>query len=133
MYQHGGGTANGGDCDIHTYKMAENIRWSTAFIYINSSLASVLISHFILDLRSVYRSNANSDAPEHSVSSVRFASAVVANLGASLDASWVTGRSENCDDADEEPTQFSNNPLGVGLLDLEKSENDASTPLEDAR
>ena len=83
-----------------------------------SSVNSILLSRFLLDLRSVYQADTPALASLPVVSSVRFASTMAGNIGATLDDAWVTGRDrDEVDDDDDEQAQFSEYPFAVGLLD----------------
>lgn len=80
------------------------------------SLNSILLSHFILDLRSIYFRENNSIQTSHKITSLQFATDVIeGNIGASLDASWATGEERNFEE--DEAIQYSNNPLVTGLLE----------------
>ena len=63
------------------------------------SLTAIVLSHFILDLRS---SNTSSHSPTQTSrnSSVRFASAIEENFNGPLDASWATGEEVDLEDED---------------------------------
>ena len=83
-----------------------------------SSVNSILLSRFLLDLRSVYQADTPALASLPVVSSVRFASTLAGNIGAILGDAWVTGRDrDEVDDDDDEQAQFSEYPFAVGLLD----------------
>ena len=82
------------------------------------SLTSILLSHFILDLRSIPLSEDESSGSTHQVTSVRFASNIEGNLGASLDISWATGEDQDIDEEEDNDIVYSDNPLAVGLTDI---------------
>ena len=73
-------------------------------------MSSVIISHFLLDLRSIHSSSSVNDQ----VSTVRFSSSIVANLGASL---YASSQARYHLGGGEEKTLYSDRPLHVGLLD----------------
>lgn len=79
---------------------------------INTSISSILLSRFLLDLRSVYTPDTRSQ--NTSLSSVRFASQIVGNLGAPLEeeSAWST----NAADHVPEPITISDDPLAEGLI-----------------
>ena len=81
---------------------------------IYSSLTSILLSHFILDLRSIPLSEDDTSGSTHQVTSVRFASNIEGNLGASLDISWATGEERDIDKEDDDDIVYSDNAPGVG-------------------
>ena len=85
---------------------------------ISYSLTSILLSHFILDLRSIPLSEDESSGSTHQVTSVRFASNIEGNLGASLDISWATGEDQDIDEEEDNDIVYSDNPLAVGLTDI---------------
>ena len=85
---------------------------------ISYSLSSILLSHFILDLRSIPLSEDDTSGSTHQVTSVRFASNIEGNLGASLDVSWATGEDQDIDEEEDNDIVYSDNPLAVGLTDI---------------
>ena len=86
---------------------------------ISYSLTSILLSHFILDLHSIiHLSEGDSSGSTHQVTSVRFASNIEGNLGASLDISWATGEERDIDSEEDNDIAYSDNPLAVGLIDI---------------
>ncbi|KAK7677133.1 hypothetical protein QCA50_019842 [Cerrena zonata] len=91
---------------------------ASAFVYINEAIASILISHFILDLRGVYLGDGD-EWDENTSISLNFGDSVIGNLGAPLDSAWVEGQSgkERNTEEEDESIKFSRNPLSVGLLD----------------
>lgn len=90
----------------------------TTFIFINEGLASVLLSRFLLDLRSVYL--ADGDGSDPTVSSVRFAASVIGNMGAPLNASWAASSVSEPSTEIDERVEYSSNPLAVGLFDFDQ-------------
>ena len=84
----------------------------------NTSIVSIVLSHFILDLRACYNSALDPSSSSYGVSTLHFAAAVEGNIGASLDDSWIRGRPED----EEHQTQFSTHPLSVGLADKTSDE-----------
>ena len=82
------------------------------------SLTSILLSRFILDLRSIHLSEDQSSGSTHQVTSVRFATNIEGNLGASLDISWATGEDQDIDEEEDNDIVYSDNPLAVGLTDI---------------
>ena len=85
----------------------------------NTSIVSIVLSHFILDLRACYNSALDPSSSSYRVSTLHFAAAVEGNIGASLDDSWIRGRPED----EEDQTQFSAHPLSVGLIDKKSDES----------
>lgn len=86
----------------------------------NFSITSILLSRFILDLRSVYNCALDPSSPSSNITTVRFAAAVEGNIGASLDDSWATGR--NSDSTSMSDVQFSDSPFATGLITPEEDE-----------
>ena len=89
---------------------------------ISYSLTSILLSHFILDLRSIPLSEDDSSGSTHQVTSVRFASNIGENLGGSLDISWATGEERNIDEEEDNNIVYSDNPVAVGLIDIRRDD-----------
>ena len=85
---------------------------------ISYSLTSILLSHFILDLRSFPLSEDDTSGSTHQVTSVRFASNIGENLGGSLDISWATGEEQDIDEEEDNDIVHSDHPLAVGLIDI---------------
>ncbi|KAJ3476985.1 hypothetical protein NLI96_g10774 [Meripilus lineatus] len=69
--------------------------------------SSIILSRFILDLRSVYMSDTNSGSGR--TSSVRFATQISGNIGAPLEeaSTWTTNAADN----EPEPMLFSDDPM----------------------
>ena len=87
------------------------------------SLTSILLSHFILDLRSIiHLSEDDTSGSTHQVTSVRFASNIEGNLGASLDISWATGEERDIDEEEDDNIVYSDNPPAVGLVDIRRDD-----------
>ena len=82
------------------------------------SLTSVLLSHFILDLRSIPLSEDDTSGSTHQVTSVRFASNIGENLGGSLDISWATGEERDIDEEEDNDIVHSDHPLAVEPADI---------------
>ena len=82
------------------------------------SFTSILLSHFILDLRSIHLSEDDTSGSTHQVTSVRFASNIEGNLGATLDGSWATGEERDIDSEEDNDIAYSDNPVAVGLIDI---------------
>ena len=91
---------------------------------ISSSLTSILLSHFILDLRSIPLSEDDTSGSTHQVTSVRFATNIEGNLGASLDVSWATGEERDIDSEEDNDIAYSDNPLAVGLIDIRRDDEE---------
>ena len=89
---------------------------------ISYSLTSILRSHFILDLRSIHLSEDDSSVSTHQVTSVRFASNIEGNLGASLDTSWATCEERDIDEEEDDNIVYSDNPPAVGLIDIRRDD-----------
>lgn len=81
-------------------------------------LNSILVSHFILALRSIYLKNTNTSESSTGTSTVQFGAFIQSNLGATLDDSWIIGRER---DIEDEPVEYSGNPLATGLLSSVRS------------
>ena len=88
------------------------------------SLTSILLSHFILDLRSIPLSEDDTSGSTNQVTSVRFASNIEGNLGASLDVSWATGEERDIDEEEDNNIVYSNNPLAVGLIAIRRDDEE---------
>ena len=88
--------------------------WSQLLPY---RINSILISRFIIDLRSIYlsRPDAYTTGKNNSATTIQFAARIEGNVGASLDDSWATG--EERDDGEDEEVRFSENPFASGLLE----------------
>ena len=97
---------------------------------ISSSLTSSLLSHFILDLRSIPLSEDDTSGSTHQVTSVRFASNIEGNLGASLDISWATGEERDIDEEEDNDIVYSDNPLAVGPIDIRTDDEERLEPVE---
>ena len=91
---------------------------------ISYSLTSILLSHFILDLRSIPLSEDDSSGSTHQVTSVRFATNIEGNLGASLDISWATGEERDIDEEEDTNIVYSDNPVAVGLIDIRRDDEE---------
>ena len=89
---------------------------------ISYSLTSILLSHFILDLRSIPLSEDDTSGSTHQVTSVRFASNIGENLGGSLDISWATGEERDIDEEEDDNPVYSDNPPAVGLIDIRRDD-----------
>ena len=89
---------------------------------ISYSLTSILLSHFILDLRSFPLSEDDTSGSTHQATSVRFASNIEGNLGGSLDISWATGEERNIDEEEDNDIVYSDNPVVVGLIDIRRDD-----------
>ena len=76
-------------------------------------LNSILLSHFILDLRSIY--SKNRDITEPSSTTLHFVANIEGNIGATLFTSRFTGRER--DEEDEEGISYSDHPFATGLLE----------------
>ena len=82
------------------------------------SFTSILLSHFILDLRSIHLSEDDTSGSTHQVTSVRFATNIEGNLGASLDISWATGEERDIDEEEDNNIVHSDHPLAVEPVDI---------------
>ena len=87
---------------------------------ISYSLTSILLAHFILALRSIPLSEDHASGPTHQVTSVRFASNIEGNLGASLDISWATGEERDIDEEEDDDIVYSDDRLALGLIDIRR-------------
>ena len=97
---------------------------------ISYSLTSILLSHFILDLRSFALSEDDTSRSTHQVTSVRFASNIEGNLGASLDVSWVTGGERDIDEEEDNDIVYSDNPVAVGPIDIRRVDEERLRAVE---
>ena len=97
---------------IHLYSCHNNNN------IISHSLISILLSHFILDLRSIPLSEDDTSGSTHQVTSVRFASNIGENLGGSLDISWATGEEQDIDEEEDNDIVHSDHPLAVEPADI---------------
>ncbi|KAK7693364.1 hypothetical protein QCA50_002932 [Cerrena zonata] len=86
----------------------------TLFIVIQEIFNSIVLSHFILNLRSIYHIDSDSKPSFDQHSTVHFATFIEGNMGTSLSTSWIVGNNR---DAENEAIQYSDNPLMTGLLD----------------
>lgn len=104
---------------LFSYKKCKQfVPQETKLIFSTYRLTSILLSHFILDLRSIhYTHNSTSQLSDESTT-LRFATSIQGNLGASLDGSWATGQERDIEEDIE--IQYSNNPLATGLLSFER-------------
>ena len=89
---------------------------------ISYSLTSILLSHFILDLRSIHLSEDDSSGSTHQVTSVRFASNIGENLGGSLDISWATGEERDIEEEEDNDIVHSDHSLAVGPIDIRRDD-----------
>ena len=78
------------------------------------SFSSILVAHFILNLRTFDPSNTNIDGSDIQYSNVHFARSITGNIGAPLQ-DFSTGNEEPPLNAT--PQQQRENPLAVGILD----------------
>ena len=89
------------------------------------SLTSILLSHFILDLRSIiHLSEDDTSGSTRQVTSVRFATNIDGNLGGSLDISWATGEERNIDGEEDDNIVYSDNPVAVGPIDIRRDDEE---------
>ena len=72
----------------------------------------------MLNLRSIHLSEDDTSGSTHQVTSVRFATNIEGNLGASLDISWATGEERGIDEEEDNDIVYSDNPLAVGPIDI---------------
>ena len=93
------------------------------------SFTSILLSHFILDLRSIHLSEDDTSGSTHQVTSVRFASNIGENLGGSLDISWATGEERDIDEEDNDIV-YSDNPVAVGPIDIRRVDEERLRAVE---
>ena len=82
------------------------------------SFTSILLSHFILDLRSIHLSKDDTSGSTRQVMSVRFASNIEGNLGESLHVLWATEEERDIDEEEDNGIVNSDNPVAVGLIDI---------------
>ena len=92
---------------------------------ISYSLTSILLSHFILDLRSIiHLSEDDTSGSTHQATSVRFASNIGENLGGSLDVSWATGEERDIDEEEDNDIVYSDNPHAVRPIDIRRDDEE---------
>ena len=84
------------------------------------SLTSILLSHFILDLRSIHLSKYDTSGSAHQATSVRFATNIEDHLGAGLNVSEATGEERDIDEEEDNDIVYSEHLLAVGLIDIRK-------------
>ena len=80
-----------------------------------------MLSHFILDLRAIYLKDSDCTRSQvtSKITTVRFASFIQGNAGASLEISWKTEKEEGVEEL------YSDNPLAAGLLgDFDRDSGD---------
>ena len=76
------------------------------------------MSRFLLDLRSVYYTeSAGTDSPEYDTSTVRFATNIIGNMGAPLEASLAFGAGDEHELYFQKPV-YSHDPLAA-ILQIE--------------
>ncbi|KAK7688739.1 hypothetical protein QCA50_008278 [Cerrena zonata] len=95
---------------------------ASEFVVIQQVLTSIILSHFILSLRSTYHTTNNLSQTSSKQSSLHFASAVEGNMGASLSGSWSSNREE--DEEEPEEVQYSDYPFAAGLADIKETGGD---------
>ena len=83
----------------------------------SSRLSSIVLSHFLLDLRSVYLKSGQIPRGQSLVSSIVFSESVFANIGAALNGFGDEGPDE--EDSEGSRVVYSEQPLAVGLLELD--------------
>ncbi|KAK7688703.1 hypothetical protein QCA50_008241 [Cerrena zonata] len=93
------------------------------FIFIKDVLNSIILSHFILSLRSTYHTTNNPSQTSSKQSSLHFASAVEGNMGASLSGSWGSNRDDE-EQKDTEGVQYSDYPFAAGLANIKEVSGD---------
>ncbi|KAK7683435.1 hypothetical protein QCA50_013266 [Cerrena zonata] len=102
---------------------------ASEFIYIQWILTSIILSHFILDLRSIYHTTKNPSQTSSKLSSLHFASAIEGNMGATLATSLGSNREDQ--EEETEKIQYSDYPFSTGLADIKEInpvENVEETP-----
>ena len=82
------------------------------------SLTSILLSHFILELRSIHLSKYDTSGSAHQATSVRFATNIEENLGASLHVSWAAGEQPDIDGEEDNNLVYFDHPLAARLIDI---------------
>ncbi|KAK7688760.1 hypothetical protein QCA50_008299 [Cerrena zonata] len=95
---------------------------ASEFINIQQVLTSIILSHFILSLKSTYHTTNNLSQTSSKQSSLHFASAVEGNMGSSLSGSWGSNIEE--DEEDTEGVQYSDYPFAAGLANIEEASRD---------
>ncbi|KAI0074690.1 hypothetical protein K474DRAFT_1511480 [Panus rudis PR-1116 ss-1] len=97
-------------------------------INIVASLTAILICRFILDLRAIYPNDLSRDGVSHSnASSVRFASAVVGNVGAPLSGCNFLSSAAEVDSQEDSPI-YTDEPLQTVLREDSDMETQCAYP-----
>ena len=78
----------------------------------------------MLNLRSVHLSEDDTSGSTHQVTSVRFATNIEGNLGASLDISWATGEERDIEEEEDNDIVHSDHPLAVGPIDIRRDDEE---------
>ena len=65
------------------------------------SIGSIILSRFILDLRSIYSSDADPTLSNENTSALQFAAGVEGNMGATLSNDWFSGSQRNTEEDGE--------------------------------
>ena len=98
-----------------------NLHKSDATLTPNYSLNSVVLSYFILDLRSIYLIEKKPTNTSQQATILQFAANSQGTMGASLDTAWVTGQERHFEE--DEETEYSDDPLATGLFGVAKEPN----------
>ncbi|KAK7688790.1 hypothetical protein QCA50_008330 [Cerrena zonata] len=88
------------------------------FIVVEEVINSIILSHFILDLRSIYHTPNNTANATSQSSTLRFASVLEGNMGATLTTIWTTG--EGVDADSDSSIQYSEYPFSAGLANCKE-------------
>ncbi|KAK7688752.1 hypothetical protein QCA50_008291 [Cerrena zonata] len=108
--------------DILTVASQSSLPNASQFVVIQQVLTSIILSHFILSLKSTYHIADNPSQTSSRQSSLHFASAIEGNMGASLSGSWGSNREE--DEDDTEGVHYSDYPFAAGLVDIKETSGD---------
>ena len=96
---------------------------------------AILVTRFLLDLRSIYYVDTSSDGTEttmetdKSTTDIRFAASIVGNMGAPLAGKF--GESDQ-GESDDSTLEFSNDPMSTGMLESLRHPDDDRLGSDDA-
>lgn len=104
-------------CRCQSLRSLSSLANLSSIIY---SITSIILSHFILDLRSVYLTDASGNSTTTSTrsSSLHFVSGVEENLGATVNTPWSSEERDQSEDSVEEDIQYSEYPFSTGLASI---------------
>ena len=94
--------------------MWSSFNWQAQLDFFCFSIGSIILSRFILDLRSIYSSDADPTLSNENASALQFAAGIEENMGATLSNDWFSGRQRNTEE--DEEIRYTDGPFGAGLL-----------------